>query len=169
MLRKKTLWLSLLILLLLLGTAITLYLLYHFQDDSSIPMEGMVDELSDDTHTHGAVMFIESDIDVLMLGTWQHTADTNWYRVYTTEPAGDDFCWGREWNEGEDIFEEDLQPYGNGWFKWKKTDKEVLEWHMTDNNSASIPFEYKVLTLDEEQMCLYRKEYREKHSFRRCE
>lgn len=93
MLRKKTLWLSLLILLLLFGIAITLCLLYHPQDDSSIPMDGMVDELSDDTHTHGAVIFIESDIDVLMLGTWQHTADTNWYRVYTTEPAGDDFCW----------------------------------------------------------------------------
>lgn len=71
MLRKKTLWLSLLILLLLLGTAITLYLLYHPKDDFSIPMDGMVDELSDDTHTHGAVMFIESDIDVLMLGILQ--------------------------------------------------------------------------------------------------
>lgn len=40
---------------------------------------------------------------------------------------------------------------------------------MTDNNSASIPFEYKVLTLDEEKMYFYRKEYKEKHTFRRYE
>ena len=104
-----------------------------------------------------------------MLGKWQHSTDTLWFRVYTTEPAEDDFCWGREWNEAEDIHEEDLTPYGNGWFKWKKTDNEVIEWHCTDNNSAAIPYQYKILQLNETE--LYYKELRDaqKMRFRKCD
>ena len=43
-------------------------------------------------------------------------------------------------------------PYGNGWFKWKKVDKAVVELQMTEINSTIIPYEYKVLKLDIEQL-----------------
>ena len=91
-------------------------------------------------------------IDTLMCGKWQHTTDTTWYRVYTSEPAGDGYYWGREWDTAEDIYEADLMPYGNGWFKWKKVDKAVVELQMTEINNTIIPYEYKVLKLDIEQL-----------------
>lgn len=132
--------------------------------------EGMVEaiDVEDNTDpTHGLVMFEEIELDTLMLGRWQHTVDTGWYRVYTTEPAGDDYYWGREWNTTEDIFEEDLQPYGNGWFKWKKEGNELLEVHMTDNRGAAVPREYQMLKLDGEVMNCRETLDREKHSFRK--
>lgn len=132
--------------------------------------EGMVEaiDVEDNTDpTHGLVMFEEIELDTLMLGRWQHTVDTGWYRVYTTEPAGEDYYWGREWNTTEDIFEEDLQPYGNGWFKWKKEGDELLEVHMTDNRGAAVPREYQMLKLDGEVMNCRETLDREKHSFRK--
>ena len=92
------------------------------------------------------------DADTLLLGKWQHSVDTTWYRVYTQEPAGDGYCWGREWDTSEDIYESDLQPYGNGWFKWKKEGKAVLEIQMTEINGTIIPYEYNVLKLNIEQL-----------------
>ena len=132
--------------------------------------EGMVEaiDVEDNTEpTHGLVMFEEIELDTLMLGRWQHTVDTGWYRVYTTEPAGEDYYWGREWNTNEDIFEEDLQPYGNGWFKWKKEGNELLEVHMTDNRGAAVPREYHMLKLDGKVMNCRETLDREKHSFRK--
>ena len=132
--------------------------------------EGMVEaiDVEDNTEpTHGLVMFEEIELDTLMLGRWQHTVDTGWYRVYTTEPAGEDYYWGREWNTTEDIFEEDLQPYGNGWFKWKKEGNELLEVHMTDNRGAAVPREYQMLKLNGKVMNCRETLDREKHSFRK--
>ncbi len=144
-----------------------LYQYYAMEEDESI-MEAI--EVEDTTEpTHGLIMFEDIVLDTLILGKWQNTVDTGWYRVYTTEPAGDDYYWGREWNTEDDIFEEDLLPYGNGWFKWKKENDELLELHMTDNRGASIPREYKMLKLNGETMNYRETADREKHSFRKCE
>ena len=107
------------------------------------------------------------DADTLLLGKWQHSVDTTWYRVYTQEPAGDGYCWGREWDTAEDIYEEDLLPYGNGWFKWKKEDQAVIELQMTDIKGAIRPYEYKVLKLDPEQLQFKENFSSEKHYFRK--
>lgn len=154
------------VLVVALAGGIYYYVAHH---SSSTAVEGGMVELDEEQHTHGVVFFMDMDIDTLMLGKWQHQTDTTWYRVYTSEPAGEDFYWGREWNESEDIFEEDLMPYGNGWFKWKKTDKEVIEWHMTDNSSATIPFEYKILDLDNMEMRYREKNDGAKQKFSKCE
>lgn len=168
MLRKIILWIIAFTIITLI-VMIAVYCGYCYMNPLTQLMEGAVEELDEEQHTYGAIMFFDIEIDSLMLGKWQHITKTDWYRVYTTEPAGDDFCWGREWNEAEDIFEEDLIPYGNGWFKWKKTDKNMIEWHMTDNNGADIPFEYYMLNLDNQEMCF--KEVRDtpKYRFRKCE
>ena len=49
------------------------------------------------------------------------------------------YKYGRQWNESEDIYEEDLVPYGNGWFKYKLVQNDLREIHLTDNSSADIP------------------------------
>ena len=142
------------------------YLVYRHHQ--SQPTKGAIEELSSEQQTHG-IVFFEPEVDEMMLGKWQNTTDTSWFRVYTTEPADEDFCWGREWNEGEDIYEEDLMPYGNGWFKWKKTDNDVIEWHATDNHGAFIPYEYKVLQLSETELNFKEVRDAQKQRFRKCD
>lgn len=161
---KKIGWI---IALVTIAVAVVAYSGYRYYATSQC-VEAGIEELDDTQSTH-AMVFFEPEVDPLMLGKWQHMTDTTWYRVYTTEPTEDDFCWGREWNEAEDVFEDDLLPYGNGWFKWKKTDNEVIEWHCTDNNSAAIPFQYKVLNLDETELLYKENRDGQKQHFRKIE
>lgn len=58
-------------------------------------------------------------------------------------------------------------PYGNGWFKWKKDDKKVVEIQMTEINGTIIPYEYDVLKLDVEQLQFKENFSSEKHLFRK--
>ena len=143
----------------LLACAIGIYEIIH---SSSVITAVSVQD--DGCKTDGLKFF---DADTLLLGKWQHSVDTTWYRVYTQEPAGDGYCWGREWDTAEDIYEEDLLPYGNGWFKWKKEDQAVIELQMTDIKGAIIPYEYKVLKLDPKQLQFKENFSSEKHHFRK--
>ena len=118
--------------------------------------------------TNGLVMFEDLALDTMMLGKWQHAIDTGWYRVYTMEPAGDDYYWGREWNTSDDILEEDLTPYGNGWFKWKKDGNNVVELHMTEHQIVSVPYEYKMLRLSNQEMRYKETADAEKQQFNKC-
>ena len=88
--------------------------------------------------------FQEADL----LGLWQENGQEAFVR-FTDEPAGE-YKYGREWNEGEGIFESDLKPYGNGWFKYKLVQNDLKEIHLMDNSSAEIPKVYIVLQLTED-------------------
>lgn len=132
----------------------------------STSMVSAVDIADEGCNTDG-LKFYDANIDTMLLGRWQHCIDTTWYRVYTQEPAGEGYNWGREWDTSEDIYEEDLLPYGNGWFKWKKEEESVIELHMTDIKGASIPYEYKVLKLDPKQLQFKENFSTEKHLFRK--
>ena len=82
----------------------------------------------------------------------------------------DGYKYGYEWNEDEGIFESDLKlnPYGNGWFKYKLVNSNLTEIHLMDNGGAVVFKEYVVVKLNEyelqyedgEKMYYYRK-YRE--------
>lgn len=132
------------------------------------PTTSQAVQVTNDTLPTDRVGIYEDDaIDTMMVGRWQHLTDTTWFRVYTTEPASDGYCWGHEWNTADDIYEDDLTPYGNGWFKWKKTDKMVLELQMTDIKGAIIPYEYKVLHLDTDRLQFQDNKDEQHHHFRR--
>ena len=126
-----------------------------------------IDVPDDGCNTGGREVFRTETIDTLLIGKWQHMVDTGWFRVYTLEPAGEGQYWGREWDTSEDIYEEDLKPSGNGWFKWRKEDKAIMEWQMTDINGVIIPYEYKLLKLDVEQLQFKENLSSEKHLFRK--
>lgn len=126
-----------------------------------------VDVQDFNSNTNKVVFYDGEKIDTLMIGKWQHCMDTTWFRVYTTEPAGDGYYWGKEWNTSEDIFEEDLMPYGNGWFKWKKDDKSVMEFQMTEIKGIAIPYEYKVMQLNPQQLQFKENFSSKKHFFRK--
>lgn len=135
-------------------------------EEEMVIMEEEVIDVTDETN--GLIVFEDITFDTLMLGKWQHVIDTGWYRVYTMEPAGDDYYWGREWNTSDDIFEEDLNPYGNGWFKWKKEGDNVMELHMTDNQSASIPYQYQMQRLNNQEMRYKETSDNERQVFNKC-
>ncbi len=56
---------------------------------------------------------------------------------------------GYMWDEGDDVYEEDLTYLGNGWFKWKLTGDELMEIHLMENGGAQSPKYYTITTLNE--------------------
>ena len=52
--------------------------------------------------------------------------------------------WGKEWDEKEDVYEEDLNYHGNGWFLWEKKGNMLHEYASMDNHIAPIFRAYKI-------------------------
>ena len=99
----------------------------------------------DEDATNNLVVFEDGYVaDTLMVGKWTSEANPKWYKVYYDDYAGDDFFWGKEWNEAEDVLEEDLRFHGNGWFKWRKKGDKLLEIAMQDQGVGEVPHEYIV-------------------------
>ena len=74
-----------------------------------------------------------------IVGMWRNTDNPHWFKVYYDDYDGDGFYWGKEWDEEDDVFEEDLSYHGNGWFRWRKEGKNIKELHKMDLGDASIP------------------------------
>ena len=101
--------------------------------------------ISDEEGTNNLVVFEDGHVaDTMMVGKWTSDNNPKWYKVYYDDYAGDDFFWGKEWNEAEDVLEEDLRFHGNGWFKWRKKGNELLEVAMQDQGVGEVPHEYLV-------------------------
>ena len=87
--------------------------------------------------------FVENDL----LGLWQETGTEAYVRFTSEQDEAGEYKFGREWNESEDIFESDLLPYGNGWFKYKLVKSDLTEIHLMDNGGAEVPKVYIVTKL----------------------
>ena len=83
-----------------------------------------------------------------LLGLWQEDGTEAFVRFTTEQDETGEYKYGREWDESEDIFESDLQPNGNGWFKYKLVQSDLTEIHLMDNGSADIPKIYQVVKLN---------------------
>ena len=88
--------------------------------------------------------------------------NTQHYVRFTTEQSNETgYLYGREWDEAEDIYEEDLQPQGDGWFKYKfESNGGLHELHLMDNGGAEIPKEYIVSKLTDTDLEYYEKDYK---------
>lgn len=88
--------------------------------------------------------------------------NTQHYVRFTTELSNETgYLYGREWDEADDIYEEDLQPQGNGWFKYKfESNGGLHELHLMDNGGAEIPKEYIVSKLTDTDLEYYEKDYK---------
>ena len=93
-------------------------------------------------------------------GLWEEN-NTQHYVRFTTEQSDEaGYLYGREWNLADDVKEEDLTPYGNGWFKYKfETKGDLHEIHLMENGGAEIPKEYIVSKLTSTELTYYEKEY----------
>ncbi len=87
--------------------------------------------------------FAENDL----LGLWQETGTEAYVRFTSEQDETREYKYGREWDESEDIFESDLLPYGNGWFKYKLVQSDLTEIHLMDNDGAEVPKVYIVTKL----------------------
>ena len=99
-------------------------------------------------------------------GLWLED-NTEHYVRFTTEQSDESpYLVGREWDEAEDVFEDDLIAQrnrdhfmGNGWFKyWLEQTGKLTEIHMMDNGGAEIPKVYILTTLTSTKMAYYEKD-----------
>lgn len=99
--------------------------------------------------------FKQSDL----YGLWEEN-NTQHYVRFTEEKSDEaGYLYGREWDEAEDVMEEDLLPYGNGWFKYElKTSGTLTEIHLMDNGDAEIPKVFIVSKLTESALEYYEKD-----------
>ncbi len=94
------------------------------------------------------VVFEEANL----LGLWQETNTEAFVRFTAERDETGEYKYGREWDESEDIFESDLKPYGNGWFKYKLVQNDLTEIHLMDNGGAEIPKVYVVTKLTDTEL-----------------
>ena len=79
--------------------------------------------------------FVEADL----LGLWQEEGTEAYVRFTSEADETGEYKYGREWDEGDDVSEGGLTPYGNGWFKYKLVKSDLTEIHLMDNGGADIP------------------------------
>lgn len=98
-----------------------------------------------------------------LLGLWQEQNTEVFVRFTNEADESGEYHYGREWDESEDVFESDLQPYGNGWFKYKLVKTDLTEIHLMDNGGADIPKVYQVLKLTAGEL-QYKDDYGKTHT-----
>ena len=92
-------------------------------------------------------------------GLWRENNTEHFVRFTTEQSDEPNYLYGREWDEAEDVYEEDLLPYGNGWFKyWFETSGNLTEIHLMDNGGAEIPKVYIVSKLTDTDLEYYEKD-----------
>ena len=111
--------------------------------------------------------FAEADL----LGLWgrgtavgQDSVPVNFVRFTSEVDDSGEYKYGREWNEDDDVYEEDLLPYGNGWFKYKLVQSDLTEIHLMDNGGAEVPKIYVVTKLTDTEL-QYKDNFGTTHSF----
>ena len=111
--------------------------------------------------------FMENDL----LGLWAEgsanyndTIPVHFVRFTKEQDPTGEYKYGREWNEDDDVYEEDLLPYGNGWFKYKLVKSDLTEIHLMDNGGAEIPKIYVVTKLTDTAL-QYKDDFGTTHSF----
>ena len=92
-------------------------------------------------------------------GLWQENNTEHFVRFTTEQSDEAGYLYGREWHEDEDVFESDLKPYGNGWFKYLfETSGNLTEIHLMDNGGAEVPKVYIVSKLNDTELEYYEKD-----------
>lgn len=92
-------------------------------------------------------------------GLWQENNTEHFVRFTTEQSDEAGYLYGREWHEDEDVFESDLKPYGNGWFKYLfETSGNLTEIHLMDNGGAEVPKVYVVSLLTSDKLEYYEKD-----------
>lgn len=106
-------------------------------EDNEVTVKG---KISQDTLKTDAIRRYKDDnvINSYVVGRWQNTDKKGCYCVFYNEVDEDDMCWGKEWDESENVNEEDLVFHKNGWFRWRVKDGVLHKFAVMDMSSAVI-------------------------------
>lgn len=118
---------------------------YMWKEKSKIEQGEII---TNDHPTHGAIYFTDGtpQADSLLIGKWQNSDNPQWYKVYYDDYDEEEgLFWGKEWDESEDVFEEDMNYHGNGWFRWEKKGNSIREFATMDACDVPIAKLYTVL------------------------
>ena len=99
--------------------------------------------------------FRTSDIQ----GLWLEDGTQHYVRFTDEQSDETGYFYGREWDLAEDVHEEDLVPYGNGWFKYSIDKTELLAIHKMDYGWADIPKVYIISALTSAKLSYYEKDH----------
>lgn len=141
--------------------------IYYVVFDHSSDQEATEVQVEEFVTRGGATYYNEEEpeADYRLLGKWQNEENPHWYRVYYSDWEKEDYFWGKEWYEDEDVDETDLQWHGNGWFLWRLEDNTVTELAVTDGGLAVIPHIYTFSYLSSERMTYSEKRDRKVRNF----
>ena len=151
--RKSRIGLIIGLLVLLVIAATAAWYIYVYQAPEEEP-ESQVMDPSQEHMTNEAVFFV-SDVppaDPMMVGKWRNSGNQLWYKVYYDDYAEDGTYWGKEWDEKDDVYEEDLSYHGNGWFRWSLRNGKLEEYATMDSRDVPIAKEYKVRHLSADSL-----------------
>lgn len=106
-------------------------------EDNEVTVKG---NISQDTLKTNAIRRYKDDnvINSHVVGRWQNTDKKGCYCVFYDEVDEEGMCWGKEWDESENVNEEDLVFHKNGWFRWRVKDGVLHKFAVMDMSSAVI-------------------------------
>lgn len=119
-------------------------------------------------HATNSIIYFEGDVppaDPLMVGRWKSMADSGWHKVYYDDDDGEGHYWGKEWDEGDDVLEEDLSFHGNGWFRWVKSNDTLYEFSTMDFRDVPIAHIYYITVFDSMNISMAETNKRSTHYF----
>lgn len=100
--------------------------------------------------------------DSLIVGKWQNSNNPQWYKVYYDDYDEDErLFWGKEWDESEDVYEEDLNYHGNGWFRWEKKSNTLYEYATMDARDVPIAKLYTLLFSSTDSLAYCEQEHKQ--------
>jgi hypothetical protein len=108
------------------------------------------EELENEHSTNIVTYFVGEmpPADPLMVGKWKNMDNHGWYKVYYDDDDGEGHYWGKEWDESDEVFEEDLSFHGNGWFRWTKSNDTLYEYSTMDFRDVPIAHIYIIKAFD---------------------
>lgn len=107
-----------------------------------------VSRISKEDETNKVAQFQPEQVaNPLLVGKWSVEHHPESFKAYYDDPCDQQgYFWGKEWNEEENVYEEDLLYHGNGWFQWCKQGNQLLEVYMSDNTFVA-PKTYEITSL----------------------
>lgn len=134
---------------------------YYYARPKTQPIPPIQQEQPDDTllqprrhqqaiETNKKVVYEPEKVaNPMLIGLWVENG-TKHYKIYLDDACDEEsYFWGKEWDEEQGIFEEDLTYHGNGWFKWSKTHNELTEIYLSDQGNMVIPTQYRIHQLND--------------------
>ena len=144
---KKNIIISLICVAVLVVGVIIYLFLCHKEKPIDTTEEGDVEVINNETAGAQEYEFAVKPADLYIVGLWHEAANPLWYKAFYDDYAGDGYFWGKEWQENDSIFEEDLPYHGNGWFRWRREDDKLIEMHVMTMSKVPIAKRWTIKAL----------------------